>query len=132
MTKRTKILIAFILCLICFIYGVVLIINSEIVGWVFVIANAFGIILNIINLKHLPDERKITVGLLRALKCVGEEQDGSFSDWWEVSIVPAPERDSWSFCHFNEVDGSRTHIKYVNTMQELKDAYVLLMGEELE
>jgi len=137
MTKRNKILIMLAMNLMGFIASIGLIHVSEEAGWltwgwILLGINAVGLVANTINLENAPDERELTVDLLRSLKCVGEEKDGSFSDWWEVSIVPVPEKERWSFCHFNEIDDSRTHIKYVKTMQELKDAYKLLMDEELE
>jgi hypothetical protein len=78
----------------------------------------------------------ITEEKLSKLKAFGREDDGSFSDRAEFSIVPFINSEGiavdWYLTTFDEVDGSRHIIKRLRSLNELKRIYEILTDKELE
>ena len=81
------------------------------------------------------DNDLITEEKLDALESFGKQQDGIYSDWFEFSIIPIKDKDDkiikWSFCLFEEVDGTNIRICYVTKMEEIKDLYKAITKKEL-
>lgn len=78
----------------------------------------------------------ITEKTLSKLEAFGREDDGSFSDRAEFSIVPAKnyagEVIYWYLTTFDEVDGSRHIIKRLRSLNDLKRTYEVLTDNELK
>ena len=78
----------------------------------------------------------ITEETLSKLKAFGREDDGSFSDRAEFSIVPAKnfkgEVIYWYLTTFDELDGSRHIIKRLCSLNDLKRTYEVITDKELK
>lgn len=96
-------------------------------GWIFFFIGLY--------FQQEEDSAFITEKDLNKLTCFGRENDGSYCDRWEFSIVPIKDKDKkitkWVFCFFNEVDGSTIRIKNVKTMKELKLIYEAVSDKPL-
>ena len=109
--------------------GVALILS--VLGWFFFVRGS--------NLHDYEkeDNKKITEEYLNGLKTFGKEQDGTYCDRWQFSIIPIRNRKGdteivkWSFCLFDEVDGDNIRVKYVETVGELQAIYKAISDEEL-
>jgi len=67
------------------------------------------------------------------LKSFGKEDDGSFSDRWEIVLRPKnKKRTMWKMYAFDEVDGSEEFLIDVNSMDELNDYYFNITNKNLE
>ena len=78
----------------------------------------------------------ITEETLSKLEAFGKEDDGSFSDRADFTIVPTKNRSGevidWYLTTFNEVDGSRHIIKRLRSLNDLKRIYEVLTNKELK
>jgi len=87
------------------------------------------------NYQRYTHSKPINAETLSELKSFGQEEDGSFSDRAEFSIVPSKNRKGevieWHLMSFNEVDGSRHHIKRLQSLNDLKRIYEVLTNNEL-
>ena len=69
---------------------------------------------------------------LDKLETFGKEEDGTYCDRWEFSIIPSRRfKGKWDFCHFNEVNGDLYYIKTLNDMDDLRNVYKAITDKEL-
>jgi hypothetical protein len=74
----------------------------------------------------------ITTEQLDGLESFGKENDTTYSDRYEFSIVKSVRKpDFWDFCHFDEVDGSLFYIKTLRDIDDLKKVYEAITDKEL-
>lgn len=70
---------------------------------------------------------------LRSLKTFGLEENGMFHDNNQYMIKPRNKtRKDWSLYEFNEVNGDTWFIKDLFDLEDLRETFFLLTGEELE
>ena len=139
MKKKTKNYILLILCTIGIFAAIALGLNgvNPYVAYFLGVVNLAGVVASIALLDKAHDDRPITNEELQKLTCVGREQDGSYSDRWQVDIKPVYDNKKdknlikWAFCLFDETDGKTFRVKYVETMSQLKKIYEAVTDNKL-
>ena len=66
---------------------------------------------------------------LDKLKSFGKENDGSYSDRYQFSIIPVGKK--WNLYSFEEVNGDIEYIKTLKDMEDLKETYFYITNKEL-
>ena len=75
-------------------------------------------------------KHNLTEKELNTLADFGKEEDGSYCDRWQFSIIKYG--NGYAFYLFNEVDGSNRFIKKLKDFDDLKNVYKAITDKELE
>lgn len=74
----------------------------------------------------------ITEKKLDNLKSFGKEDDGTYCDRYQFSIIPNKNKTSWKLYYFNEINGDLSFIKTLEDMNDLNTVYEELTKKQLQ